>query len=290
MKAFPPVIIIGMGRSGTSIVTQLLVDLGLFVGSKKSPVTYEAIFFQQINKWLLASCGGGLENTAPMKSLLEDNEVSTFVTDFIRYVIKTPKAISFLGFVNYLKYHSPENLDVPWGWKDPRNTFTFPIWAHIFPDCKVIHVYRHGVDVANSLNNKRGAIVTSMKKRYKKFGRLYWLYWIWKRLPNRNELVDVRSSSLDGGFSLWEEYFFEARTLVKSLDDRALEVQFESLMAEPREILEKMAAFCGLEVSQIDIDKAMKLIRRERAYAYRLDDKLQNFAAKVHRQLSLYGY
>jgi len=40
----PPIVIIGMHRSGTSIVTRMLGQLGLFVGKKKD-MNHEALFF-----------------------------------------------------------------------------------------------------------------------------------------------------------------------------------------------------------------------------------------------------
>lgn len=132
MKGRPPVIIIGMHRSGTSMLARLLEALGLFVGWKKTG-THEALLFQQLNKWLLRQCSGGLENPAAIRYLLEDKEVRALVTDLIRSTMKTPRATSFLGWMRYLRYRTPANLDVPWGWKGPRNTYTLPIWLDVFP-------------------------------------------------------------------------------------------------------------------------------------------------------------
>ena len=40
----------------------------------------------------------------------------------------------------------------PWGWKDPRNTFTLDRWMDLFPKARIVHVIRNGMDVALSLN------------------------------------------------------------------------------------------------------------------------------------------
>src|SRR6266487_552553 len=119
MTVRSPIIIIGMGRSGTSVLSRMLEALGLFVGWKKTG-DHEAVFFQQLNKWLLGQCGGSLANPAPMRYLLEDSEVRQLTVDLIRYTMKTPRAISFLGWKKYLRYRTPANLDICWGWKDPR--------------------------------------------------------------------------------------------------------------------------------------------------------------------------
>ena len=279
-----------MGRSGTSIVTKLLAELGLFVGKKKNPITYEAQFFQMINKWLLASCGGGLEHPTSIRHLLRDSQVRAIVTDFIRFVLRTPKSISFLGLWNYVNYHTPENLNLPWGWKDPRTTFTLPLWLDIFPSARVIHVYRHGVDVANSLKVGHEKIVTTIQTRLRRFGCLYQLYWLWKHLPRRRELIEVRTSTMEGAFSLWEEYIAEARNHVGHLRERAIEIQFEHLMEEPMQILKQSAEFCELSVTCALLQKVSGMIRRERAYAYETDEELKDFSVNVHTQLSRYGY
>jgi len=52
MKPHSPIIIIGMSRSGTSMLTRMLDELGLFVG-KKLTKNHEALFFRKINDWLL---------------------------------------------------------------------------------------------------------------------------------------------------------------------------------------------------------------------------------------------
>jgi hypothetical protein len=42
-----------------------------------------------------------------------------------------------------------------WGWKDPRNSITLPVWLKLFPDARVIHIVRNGVDVAESLYRRQ---------------------------------------------------------------------------------------------------------------------------------------
>lgn len=42
-----PIIILGMHRSGTTMITQLLENLGLFVGTEKE-VNHEALFFGKL--------------------------------------------------------------------------------------------------------------------------------------------------------------------------------------------------------------------------------------------------
>ena len=103
----------------------MLEDLGLFIGKSKDR-NNEALFFIDLNMWLLEQSSGGLENPKSIRYILEDREVRTLFADFIRHTMKTPKVISYLGFKKYLTCRTPLNLNIPWGWKDPRNTFTLP--------------------------------------------------------------------------------------------------------------------------------------------------------------------
>ena len=57
---------------------------------------------------------------------------------------------SFLGLQKFLRSYKLSDIDTRWGWKT-LEILTLPIWKSIFPDSKIIHIYRNPVDVANSL-------------------------------------------------------------------------------------------------------------------------------------------
>lgn len=289
MRANSPIIIIGMSRSGSNILTRILEDLGLFVGKKKDR-NNEAIFFNQLNVWLLGQCSGGLENPASIRYLLEDKEARALFVDFICYIMKTPKAVSFLGLRKYIRYGTPSNLDIPWGWKDPRNTYTLPVWLDIFPEAKVIHIYRHGVDVVNSLRVRRKRGLLRLKERHTWIKPLYWLYLMMKFVPTNRQFIDLRCASMEEGLLIWEEYVNEARTHVRKLEDRAIEVRYEDLLTEPNPILKHLVEFCGLRATDRDIERVTMQIKRERAYAYRGNPELEAFATRVAERLRAQGY
>jgi hypothetical protein len=267
----------------------MLEALGLFVGQKKDR-NHEAIFFLQLNVWLLAQCSGGLENPSSIRYLLEDNEARALFSDFIRYIMKTPKAVSFLGLTKYIRYGTPANLDIPWGWKDPRNTYTLPIWLDIFPEARVIHIYRHGVDVVQSLMRRREKGLLRLKERHAWLRPLYWFYLMMKFIPTNRKFIDLRCTSMEEGLAMWEEYVNEARTHVRKLEDRAIEVRYEDLLTEPHRILNDLTEFCKLQALDKDIKSVATQIKKERAYAYRGNPELEAFASKVAERLRAQGY
>lgn len=289
MKVHPPIIIIGMSRSGTSMITRMLDDLGLFVG-KKLTGNHEAVFFREINDWLLTQCSGGLEDPGAIKYLLRDKEARGLFEEFIRFTMKTPHAISFLGLGRYLSLRTPEKLDVPWGWKDPRNTFTLPIWLDMFPQAKVIHIYRHPLDIVNSLMTRRKKGLSRLNERNKMFRPIYWYYLMHKFILKNRVFVDLRGGSLDEGFSLWEEYVAEARSHVDRLGDRAFEIKYEDFLERPGHVLKSLSEFCGLNAADNEIEKAALLANKSRAYAYLNEPELKAFSIKIADRLDTYGY
>ena len=289
MKARPPIIIIGMSRSGTSMLTRMLEALGLFVGQKKTK-SHEAVFFQQLNKWLLGQCSGGLEDPASIRYLLEDKEAKALYGEFIRYIMKTPRVVSFLGWMKYLRYLTPANLDIPWGWKDPRNTITLPVWLDIFPEAKVVHIYRHGMDVVNSLRVRRERDLSRLKERHAWLKPFYWYYLMLKFIPTQRKFFYLRCVSLEECFSMWEEYVHEARTHVRNLQDRATEVKYEDLLTEPNRVLKHLTDFCKLQATDRDVERVAQQVKRERAYAYRGNPELDAFSIQMADRLRAQDY
>ena len=207
------------------------------------------------------------------------------VLDYIRFRMRTPHAVSFLGLAAYLRYRSITNMQQPWGWKDPRNTYTLPIWLDVFPHAKVVHVYRHGVDVAHSLRVRQNKRIATARAR---FSRLKPVYVFYSKRGGFSETL--RCKTLEGGLSLWEEYMAEARTHVRSLGERAVEVKYEDFLAEPLAVLRTLAQFCGLDVSDAKLAAAAGQVEKGRAFTYRTDPALKAFADGAAGRLGKYGY
>ncbi len=284
--AFAPIIIIGMHRSGTTMLARQLEALGVFMGKQKEE-NQEALLFFQIDSWLASQCGGSWDNPQPIRYLLENQEIRAQVREYIRnYLLTTVRAASYLGWKNYLRYRSPFALDRLWGWKSPLSTFTLPIWLDLFPDAKVIHISRHGVDVANSLRQRerRSAAPTPRRNLYYKMRILHAIR------PKSGEFIRPRCDLLQGGLSLWEEYVAQAHSHVCSLGGRAIELKYEALLTQPDAVLRKIVEFCELLCSEEAIEKAASLVRKDRAYAYREKSDLRAFADLVPERLSAYGY
>ena len=108
------------------------------------------------------------------------------------------------------------------GLEGPPDTFTLPLWLECFPEAKVIHVMRHGVDVAQSLTSRHLAAVAA-ERRLGPSRRFRYLL-----TPYRHRFFDtVVCGSLEGSFKVWERYVSEARRQVERTGSQAIELRFE---------------------------------------------------------------
>jgi hypothetical protein len=281
-----PVIVIGMHRSGTSMITRMLETMGLFVGERKDD-NHEAHFFMDIDLWLIAQCGGSWEYPAPIYNLVENSGVRALTTDYVAHLLRSPRASSYLGWRKYLRYRDVAKLGVPWGWKCPLTTYTLPLWLDIFPEARVIHIYRHGIDVANSLRARmrREMRRTWLQELYYRMPALYWI-----KPKTGGFISSFRCASLEGGLTLWEEYLCEARKHVRNLEGRAIELKYEDFLANPATALRQLAAFCNLPLSDKVLEQAARHVKKERAYAYLENSELRAFASRVTERLGVYDY
>ncbi len=261
----PPVIVIGMHRSGTTLVTQALRRLGLFTGWRHEG-NGEARWFLGVNEWLLHQSGGAWDRPLPIDDLFAHPTAHGLAAAYVRRTLRGPRVVSFLGPRRMLRCGSPFGLDEPWGWKDPRNTFTLPLWLDVFPGARVICVERHGLDVARSLVARER---TSLTQRKASFERRGWVYGWW---PKRHGFThSLRSATIEGGLALWLEYVRRGRREVERLGPRAMTVRYEALLASPVSQLTAVADFAGLDPSGARLDEVAAAINPQRRLAFAED-------------------
>ena len=164
----PPIIIVGMHRSGTTMITKMLENLGLFVGDQKE-INNEALFFWNINNWIfdITLCRADL----PYNFKYLNPRTKEILIDDLNHFVQGSNRKLFLGNKSS-KYKSIKDLDIPWGWKDPKNSFTIDLWKEVFPNAKVLHIYRNPIDSISSFIERD----LEMKNRYS----LNWKKKLWR--------------------------------------------------------------------------------------------------------------
>lgn len=280
-----PVIIIGMHRSGTTMLSEVLEKGGLFQGWKKEQ-NNESRFFIKLNDWILRELGGRWD--APESVIDIESHTKRHVDAielYIRDQLKSPRSLEYLGVTEFLKFRSIFGIQNAWCWKDPRTTLLLPLWLRIFPKAKIIHIVRHGVDVANSLAVRTNKYLEKNKRAY---SRRRWMYSL---MGKRGVFIDSpRCLSLEGGFSLWQSYVEAAKKSKDFQSGGFMEVKYEDLLDNPKEIVTDIFNFCELDVNKLSSSYLSHFIDRSKGEKYKQSNDLIEFAEKVSEQLKKYGY
>lgn len=144
-RSSSPLIVIGSSRSGTGLLARVLQANGVYVGADLES-NAESKSIQLINKWIMHNGASTLEDPSGMEVLAHDRFLFAAVC---ASVARLYKRSAFAAGCPPTR---------PCAFKDPRSTFTLPVWLDLFPDARVIHVLRHGLDVVESLMARRRAV------------------------------------------------------------------------------------------------------------------------------------
>jgi Sulfotransferase family len=309
----PPIIIIGMHRSGTSLIAKVLGRMGLFLG-RDTEINSESYFFQRRNEVILNACNGGWENPAAIEELLKNDPTRERIIKLLRRDLQSTGISTYLGLGKYLRYRSAFRLNFPWGWKDPRNSILLPLWLQVFPNAKIISVLRNGIDSAASLADREakrlraGKVVKNpISESFKKFARFVsdgmptydivakYCY-IMDRIAPQHKYLNHwtnRCLSIEYGFELWAYYTRKAFEWTRLLpSERLLLVKYEDFLQNPQAQLARMKAFAGVEGAGVDEKQIFGEIKPGRAYAFQNKPELAAFYEKVqnHPLMRQCGY
>jgi hypothetical protein len=276
----PPVIIIGMHRSGTTLVVALLKKLGFFPGARMGP-NLEAFFFQRLNEWFLRRAGGAWDYPLPIKLLYQVESLRHEAENIVRHAVSSRQFSEFTGFLTNILHNEKDILRKPWGWKDPRTVFTLRLWVKPFPDARLLYIKRNGIDAANSLFVRATRKPNIIPGSPLSVMRLRWRIRTSLRPIEKYVMESVRCNSLNECFKLWEEYITEAEHVFSEFDGQKMAIRYEDLLENPSAYMKQIAAFCGLNFSNRGIDNITSTVNRHRAYAFMQDESLCEFYEKV---------
>lgn len=216
-----------MHRSGTTLLSKLFNKAGVFQGVFRDHNS-EAFHFLSINQQTLAKSGHNwLEPTEPKEN------------DYYSISAEELYAIHFQVGPNPHKLKWLHNHS--WGWKDPRNTFTLPMYLKLFPKAKVIHLIRNGMDVALSLKQRNTV---------------------------EDEVVDKRLNDLSFNFKLWEAYVEKGNSYNGHVN-QFLEINYEDLLNKNSSVIDGIEKWGG-----INLKPHLNQVRlpTDKAYSQELQD------------------
>ena len=273
MTELPVLIITGMHRSGTSLLTRCLEQLGLFAGVKKED-NNEAEFFLDLNRWILFHAKSSWDNLSYFRFI--DTFYKENMLRVVRMHLTGLQRIKYLGMRKALQYRNIADLDIHWGWKDPRNTFTIDIWKEIFPHAKLLHIYRNPMDVTASLKKRQDERIFRLRRKDRSKER---------KLKGRVGYIDsLKIQHIEEGIKLWEEYIDKAFSLDDEFNGRIYHIQYEDFLENHDEVLTNTLQFLDMDYQDADVARIGKGIRADRKFAFVNNKSLVNMYNSIREK------
>ena len=261
-----PIIVIGMHRSVTTLLTQIMQSCGVFMGSKMFN-NREAVFFQDLNKWLLFQSATTWDQ--PNAFSFVNPEFIDSAAKVLDWRLQSFHRHEYLGKLKSLKYRSVKDLDGTWGWKDPANSITLEAWMRVFPQAKILNIIRNPIDVAASLQARE-------EKRILKYSN--------QHLTPRERSLEhkpaygqsYRVLQMEEGINLAMEYMKINRMSCDKYNNQALTLKYEDLISKPSDELQKVMKFIDLEVENRALENAIQLIDTSGGYKFVQEKRLMD--------------
>jgi hypothetical protein len=153
-------VILGMHKSGTTLIAQMLHESGINMGDFNHELgydednKYERHSTQELNRslldgYLIPSVSGLVRRWRLPKYDRAGYRKNNDSLALVRYTaLKRKLAAERDQRINEL-VHACDRTHVDWGFKDPRTCLTYPAWKHYLPDHRLIVVYRSYVQLVH---------------------------------------------------------------------------------------------------------------------------------------------
>ncbi len=240
-----PIVVVGCHRSGTSLMSKILQELEVNMGNNLNKHD-ECLFFKEMNELIFDLAGATWDNPKPLIEKMADQKTLNLLADQVYKKVQ-----------NHI-----QTIYGNWGWKDPRNSITLPIWKLIFPNLKVVHIYRHGVDVALSIQNRE-------------LNRP-------KDSPYRSEKCKI----LVEAFEVWRCYETQIRANFAAENYSFLSLKFEHILQNSLSYLTKLAKF--IEINNVHIPKIS--FKQDKAWVHKVQQSPEIEYLLQHPYLNEIGY
>jgi hypothetical protein len=213
-----------MHRSGTSLTTEILGRLGLWIGTEETLIGanhynsrghFELAAGVEFNNEILRQAGGTWDDPPAMESVHQ-----------LAARLRPPVETWYEG-------------RSAWAFKDPRLCLTLPLWMPALEafEVRIVHVVRHPHAVAGSLLS-RNAAANVPASRFAK--------------------GEMRTKD---ALNLWAEYNRRACLYEEQFQVPHLLVWYDQLLDAPRSQIRRLAEFIGIE--KTPLAPAVRCVRRD---------------------------
>jgi len=241
-----PLIAMGAPGSGTDLVARVLGGAGVHLGAD-CDAQGESAFFRRQNQELLAAAGATWSRPESFLGVLDDESRCASLAARAREGCASRQSRRYLGWRRWLggaRLLAESGPGEPWGWVDPRNLCTLPVWLRVFPGARVVNVYRNGVDVAARL-------VSTAQLR-----------------AGGEPPVGLSASALDPqrAFDFWVACLEASLRATEALPPPAVrDLRYEALLARPELHVPELLAFAGVTPGRPRVEELVAAVREHAA-------------------------
>ncbi len=233
-------VIVGMHRSGTSLITNWLNKCGLEVGERLEEAApsnvdghFEDLEFKLLHEEVLTS------KNLPPSGLVETHDVdlSVYQTAKLKSVIKVKN-----------------KLYEQWGWKDPRTCLFLDTYRHILPGSKYLVITRDYQSVLSSLLKRDFADIDNKYIHRKWLSRM-----IWKIFRRQRRQRLYYNENAEHYLKIWLAYNEEILKAVKNLSpEDYLVVNYAMLEEKDSEIFDFLTHKWGFSLTYCNFKEVYK--------------------------------
>ena len=277
----PPIIMIGMHRSGTSLVAGMLTILGVYMDPAMMPPAEgeklsvpseqlrqdgyaEAEAFRLLNEALMTRAGSVWDDVDAFLAKREQ-------PDFARACLQEIAQATSESLESNYRQLMPDTLSQAWGWKDPRTSLTLPYWLPFFPEARIINMRRNPEKVVDSLVKRSQAIQNlpvapppagSQLQRALRHPDVA-LRYVGRRLG----LVKPPTPAAERDRAYWHrlcEQHVQECLRYRDLGERYLEITFEEVVQDPAALTDTLTQFVGISPSEFRKQQAVAFVQRDK--------------------------
>jgi hypothetical protein len=159
----PPVVIGGVGGSGTRLITLLLTELGFFMGNDLND-SYDNLWFTLLfkRKEIIAASDDDFTELVDifLKGMTGSNGFTRKQISLIKHLAADDRKKHSKKWLKkrvrtLLSKKAKLQPNTRWGWKEPNAHIVVDRLLKYFRDMKYIHVTRNGLDMAHSSNQNQ---------------------------------------------------------------------------------------------------------------------------------------
>ncbi len=256
-----PILIGGVGGSGTRVVTEILKQSGVFMGSNLNSSNDNLTIGRKFSEIRDIILNNRTVYDSILRKLTKPKTIEpTNVEERIQKILLQFEDMMHSEYIRTNKIHTS------WGWKIPANFFILEYLLDIYPNMKYIHIIRNGFDMAysdnqNQLNNWGMHYGVNAKKG------------------------NVHKASFDYWYAANKEAIAQGTELLK---DNFLLLKLEDLCYKPNASISRLLRFINCEDTNIlDLEK---LIKCPTTFGRYKNEDLSPFSKDDYSKLNEIGY